>query len=240
MEPPPTRVDAAADDGSWIGLGEMSARECWGRDEGGSLIFPSSFAYWPPSPDYWPSSKFSSMSFYKGFRNLWGPQHQRDEQNALTIWLDSSSGRHDEVGIEFLGTTFGKPYTLQTNVYIRGSGDGEIIGREMKFHLWFDPTKYFHHYAILWSPKELIFLVDDVPIRRYPRKSAATFPLRPMWVYGSYGMPHLGLRKMESTKLIIDTSHLLQDIPISKHVVAQPMRQLGAARSPSLRFTPVG
>lgn len=29
------------------------------------------------------------------------------------------------------------------------------------------------------------FLVDDVPIRRYPRKSNATFPLRPMWVYGS-------------------------------------------------------
>lgn len=29
------------------------------------------------------------------------------------------------------------------------------------------------------------FLVDDVPIRRYPRKSATTFPLRPMWVYGS-------------------------------------------------------
>lgn len=28
-------------------------------------------------------------------------------------------------------------------------------------------------------------MVDDVPIRRYPRKSAATFPLRPMWVYGS-------------------------------------------------------
>ncbi|XP_022631432.1 uncharacterized protein LOC111240554 [Vigna radiata var. radiata] len=45
------------------------------------------------------------------------------------------------VDIEFLGTTFGKPYTLQTNVYIRGSGDGRIIGREMKFHLWFGPTK---------------------------------------------------------------------------------------------------
>jgi xyloglucan:xyloglucosyl transferase len=29
------------------------------------------------------------------------------------------------------------------------------------------------------------FFVDDVPIRRYPRKSDATFPLRPMWVYGS-------------------------------------------------------
>lgn len=29
------------------------------------------------------------------------------------------------------------------------------------------------------------FFVDDVPIRRYPRKSDATFPTRPMWVYGS-------------------------------------------------------
>jgi len=29
------------------------------------------------------------------------------------------------------------------------------------------------------------FLVDDIPIRRYPRKSAETFPLRPMWLYGS-------------------------------------------------------
>ncbi|KAL1549392.1 putative xyloglucan endotransglucosylase/hydrolase protein 32 [Salvia divinorum] len=94
-------------------------------------------------------------------------------------------GFHDEVDIEFLGTTFGKPYTLQTNVYVRGSGDGKIIGREMKFRLWFDPTQDFHHYAILWTPKEVTFFVDDVPIRRYPRKSAATFPLRPMWVYGS-------------------------------------------------------
>ncbi|KAK1403377.1 Xyloglucan endotransglucosylase/hydrolase [Heracleum sosnowskyi] len=182
---------------------------------------------WPPSPGYWPSSKVRSMRFYQAYRNLWGPSHQRVDNSALTIWLDSTSGSgfksmrpfrsgyfgtsiklqpgytagvitafylsnseahpgfHDEVDIEFLGTTFGKPYTLQTNVYIRGSGDGTIIGREMKFHLWFDPTKNFHHYAILWSVKELIFLVDDIPIRRYPRKSAATFPLRPMWVYGS-------------------------------------------------------
>lgn len=89
----------------------------------------------------------------------------------------------------------------------------------MKFHLWFDPTKDFHHYAILWRPNEIMyvnslppiiqfhhesiwvrfclnhsiflfisvfrFLVDDIPIRRYPRKSATTFPLRPMWLYGS-------------------------------------------------------
>lgn len=94
-------------------------------------------------------------------------------------------GYHDEVDMEFLGTTAGKPYVLQTNVYMRGSGDNRIIGREERFHMWFDPTRDFHNYAILWSPFEIIFYVDDVPIRRYARKSDATFPLRKMWVYGS-------------------------------------------------------
>ncbi|KAG0460533.1 hypothetical protein HPP92_020446 [Vanilla planifolia] len=98
---------------------------------------------------------------------------------------EAHPGFHDEVDMEFLGTTPGEPYTLQTNVYVRGSGDGRIIGREMKFHLWFDPTANFHSYAILWNQMELIFFVDDVPIRRYARWSAATFPRRPMWVYGS-------------------------------------------------------
>ncbi|KAL8526132.1 hypothetical protein ACS0TY_015383 [Phlomoides rotata] len=192
------------------------------------LIAPSINAgEWPPSPGFYPSTRFRSMGFYQGYRNLWGATHQSVDNNGITMWLDSSSGSgfksvkpfrsgyfgasiklqpgytagvitafylsnsevhpgfHDEVDIEFLGTTFGKPYTLQTNVYVRGTGDGNIIGREMKFHLWFDPTQNFHHYAIFWSPNEIIFFVDDIPIRRYPRKSATTFPLRPMWVYGS-------------------------------------------------------
>ncbi|XP_031102476.1 probable xyloglucan endotransglucosylase/hydrolase protein 32 [Ipomoea triloba] len=183
--------------------------------------------YWPPSPGYYPGSKFRSYTFNQGFKNIWGPNHQSVDNNGLRIWLDTSSGSafksikpfrsgyfgasiklqpgytagvitafylsnadahpgfHDEVDIEFLGTTFGKPYTLQTNVYVRGSGDGNIVGREMKFHLWFDPTQDFHNYAIVWNPREIIFLVDDVPIRWYPRRSAETFPLRPMWIYGS-------------------------------------------------------
>ncbi|KAK8957821.1 putative xyloglucan endotransglucosylase/hydrolase protein 32 [Platanthera zijinensis] len=98
---------------------------------------------------------------------------------------EAHPGFHDEVDMEFLGTKPGEPYTLQTNVYVRGSGDGRIIGREMKFHLWFDPTAAFHNYAILWNQREIIFFVDDVPIRRYPNRSPETFPLRPMWVYGS-------------------------------------------------------
>ncbi|XWS74349.1 hypothetical protein CRYUN_Cryun02cG0207300 [Craigia yunnanensis] len=65
-------------------------------------------------------------------------------------------GNHDEIDVEFLGTTPDKPYTLQTNVYIKGSGDGNIIGREMKFHLWFDPTQDYHNYAMLWTPSEIM------------------------------------------------------------------------------------
>uniref|UniRef100_A0A0E0K7M9 Xyloglucan endotransglucosylase/hydrolase n=1 Tax=Oryza punctata TaxID=4537 RepID=A0A0E0K7M9_ORYPU len=95
-------------------------------------------------------------------------------------------GQHDEIDIELLGTVPGEPWTLQTNVYVHGTGDGAIIGREMRFHLWFDPTADFHHYAILWNPDHIVFLVDDVPVRRYPRAAHGhNFPDRQMWAYGS-------------------------------------------------------
>jgi xyloglucan:xyloglucosyl transferase len=56
------------------------------------FMVPPNNAYWPPSPGYWPSSKVRSMNFYRGFRNLWGPQHQSMDQHGLTIWLDRTSG----------------------------------------------------------------------------------------------------------------------------------------------------
>lgn len=59
-----------------------------------SLIFlPSTNAnYWPLSPGYYPSTRFKSMSFYQGFRNLWGPNHQSVDNNGINIWLDRTSG----------------------------------------------------------------------------------------------------------------------------------------------------
>lgn len=53
----------------------------------------SSTAQGPPSPGYYPSSSVQSNGFTQYFRNLWGPQHQRlDDQGSVTIWLDSTSG----------------------------------------------------------------------------------------------------------------------------------------------------
>ncbi|XP_013625500.1 PREDICTED: xyloglucan endotransglucosylase/hydrolase protein 31 [Brassica oleracea var. oleracea] len=191
------------------------------------VLCSSGYSQRSPSPGYYPSSRVPTSPFDRQFRTLWGSQHQRTEQDVITLLLDKSSGSgfkslrsyksgyfgasiklqsgytagvdtslylsnnqehpgdHDEVDIEFLGTTPGKPYSLQTNVFVRGSGDRNVIGREMKFNLWFDPTQDFHHYAILWNPNQIVFYVDDVPIRTYDRKNEAIFPTRPMWLYGS-------------------------------------------------------
>ncbi|GFZ20402.1 xyloglucan endotransglucosylase/hydrolase 32 [Actinidia rufa] len=66
-------------------------------------------------------------------------------------------GKHDEIDLEFLGTTLDKPYVLQANVYMIGDGVGNNTGREIRFHLWFDPTQDFHNYAIPWSPSEIMY-----------------------------------------------------------------------------------
>ncbi|KAH9329126.1 hypothetical protein KI387_001234, partial [Taxus chinensis] len=97
-------------------------------------------------------------------------------------------GWHDEIDIEFLGTIPGEPYTLQTNIYGNGSGDGpNVIGREQKFHLWFDPTQDFHNYSILWTPQQILFLVDGIPIRSFPKVESlgVTYPSKPMSVYAT-------------------------------------------------------
>uniref|UniRef100_A0A0C9RJV4 TSA: Wollemia nobilis Ref_Wollemi_Transcript_14200_1025 transcribed RNA sequence n=1 Tax=Wollemia nobilis TaxID=56998 RepID=A0A0C9RJV4_9CONI len=95
---------------------------------------------------------------------------------------------HDEIDMEFLGTIPGRPYTLQTNIYVdaASAGTGRVItGREKQISLWFDPTNDFHRYSILWTSSHIVFFVDDNPIREYTRTDPSTFPANPMWVYGS-------------------------------------------------------
>ncbi|KZV31599.1 putative xyloglucan endotransglucosylase/hydrolase protein 30-like [Dorcoceras hygrometricum] len=91
---------------------------------------------------------------------------------------------HDELDFEFLGNVRGKPWRCQTNMYGNGSTSR---GREERYYLWFDPSQDFHRYSILWTTKNIIFYVDDVPIREIVRNDAmgADFPSKPMSLYAT-------------------------------------------------------
>ncbi|CAI9764712.1 unnamed protein product [Fraxinus pennsylvanica] len=91
---------------------------------------------------------------------------------------------HDELDFEFLGNIRGKRWRFQTNMYGNGSTNR---GREERYYLWFDPSKEFHRYSILWTTNIIIFYIDDVPIREIVRNDAmgADFPSKPMGLYAT-------------------------------------------------------
>ncbi|XP_042514022.1 probable xyloglucan endotransglucosylase/hydrolase protein 30 [Macadamia integrifolia] len=97
---------------------------------------------------------------------------------------DVFSKTHDELDIEFLGNIRGKDWRFQTNVYGNGS---TYRGREERYFLWFDPTQDYHRYSILWTEKNIIFYVDEVPIREVVRSDAmgGDYPSKPMALYAT-------------------------------------------------------
>jgi len=91
---------------------------------------------------------------------------------------------HDELDFEFLGNIAGKPWRFQTNLYGNGSTHR---GREERYRLWFDPTKGYHRYSILWTAKNVIFYIDGVPIREVLRNEemGGEYPTKPMSLYST-------------------------------------------------------
>ncbi|CAL1375840.1 unnamed protein product [Linum trigynum] len=102
---------------------------------------------------------------------------------VTAYYLSSQGPTHDEIDFEFLGNLSGDPYILHTNVFTQGKGN-----REQQFYLWFDPTRNFHTYSIVWKAEHIIFLVDNIPIRVFKNAESLGVPFpksQPMRIYSS-------------------------------------------------------
>ncbi|XP_024980989.1 xyloglucan endotransglucosylase/hydrolase protein 2-like [Cynara cardunculus var. scolymus] len=104
----------------------------------------------------------------------------KDSAGVVTaFYLYSNANVHDELDFEFLGNRLGKPIALQTNIFLNGVG-----GREQKTDLWFDPVSDFHYYKLLWNRHQIVFFVDDIPIRVFKNniKKGVGYPTQTMQV----------------------------------------------------------
>ncbi|XP_071692609.1 xyloglucan endotransglucosylase protein 6-like [Rutidosis leptorrhynchoides] len=135
--------------------------------------------------DNYSGAGFSSKSKYMfGKVNVQIKLVQGDSAGTVTAFYMSSDGpKHHEFDFEFLGNTTGEPYLVQTNVYVNGVGN-----REQRLNLWFDPTKEFHTYSLLWNQRQVVFLVDETPIRVHTNLEHKGIPFpkdQAMGVYSS-------------------------------------------------------
>lgn len=106
-----------------------------------------------------------------------------DSAGTCTAYFLTSEGNyHDEIDYEFLGNVSGQPYIVQTNVFANGIG-----GREERIYLWFNPTTAFHTYSVVWNKQQVIFLIDDIPIRVHGnyQSQGIGYPGQAMSVYSS-------------------------------------------------------
>ncbi|XP_010515178.1 PREDICTED: probable xyloglucan endotransglucosylase/hydrolase protein 11 isoform X1 [Camelina sativa] len=132
--------------------------------------------------DHNSGSGFESQLIYgSGYFNVRIKAPQTKSTGVITsFYLISRSSRHDELCFQILGRN-GSPYLLNTNMYLYGVG-----GKDQRFRLWFDPTKDYHSYSLLWNPNQLVFYVDDTPIRVYRKNPNVYYPsVQTMFLMGS-------------------------------------------------------
>lgn len=130
-------------------------------DGGGAMESPDHFAYGQFSLD---------MKLPKG--NTGGV-------NFAWYVMDSVSPtnkdlRHSEIDMEFYGNKTEDTVMLALNVFCGGKQN------LAQFNLPFNPSAAFHTYAMRWNPKQIVWLVDNIPIRILNRTPGMAWPLHAM------------------------------------------------------------
>ncbi|KAL8498302.1 hypothetical protein ACS0TY_021575 [Phlomoides rotata] len=106
-----------------------------------------------------------------------------DDAALLLDQISAVGEKHDEIDFEFLGNVSGKPYVIHTNIFTQGGG-----GREVQFYPWFDPSADYHNYTIHWTPSQVVWYVDSIPIRFFRNYESMGIPYpkkKAMRVYSS-------------------------------------------------------
>ncbi|KAL5562116.1 hypothetical protein UlMin_031863 [Ulmus minor] len=143
----------------------------------------------------------SDISFDQNYNVKWGFDHVLllNQGKNVQLSMDKSSGAGFASKLSYGSGSFNMriklagrnsagvvtayyPITLQTNVFVNGQG-----GREQRIKLWFDPVADFHNYKILWNPYQIVFFVDDTPIRVFKNntKIGVDYPTKPMQIEAS-------------------------------------------------------
>ncbi|KAJ3684767.1 hypothetical protein LUZ61_013931 [Rhynchospora tenuis] len=109
-----------------------------------------------------------------------------DSRGTITTFYLQSPNRDlgwDEADFEFIGGSSIADYKIHTNLITNGIGN-----REQQFRFPFDPTTNYHTYSFFWTPQQILWYVDGIPIRVYRKlnDSRILYPdKQPMKVYTS-------------------------------------------------------
>ncbi|KAI4351175.1 hypothetical protein L6164_005555 [Bauhinia variegata] len=120
---------------------------------------------------------WSLRRYGSGFFRMRIKTPPKDTTNIVTTYYLNSTidNIRDEIDFEFISKDR-RPNILHTNLFINGRG-----GREQELVLWFDPSADFHDYALLFNQHQLVWFVDDTPIRVFKNKTSigGSFPTQP-------------------------------------------------------------
>lgn len=94
-----------------------------------------------------------------------------------SFYISSNDGAPDVISFDFVGN---EPNRVLTAYAVNGNHDNKL----KTFQMDFDTTSEFHEYTIKWDEDLILWMVDDVVIRKLRASRVKSFPTKPGHIYG--------------------------------------------------------